>query len=110
MTEEPIRIARDDLFNPEVDKALARQRSGRERVVADPPPVSAFRRLMNNSLFYLPIAAILAAFVTWRLLEPAIVDRDVERRLPVLDLGLGADPAVEAQRVAAPCVPDRARP
>jgi hypothetical protein len=77
MTEEPIRIVRDELFNADVDKALARQRSGRERVVADPPPVSAFRRLMNNSLFYLPIAAILAAFATWWLLEPHIVDLPV---------------------------------
>jgi hypothetical protein len=74
MSEEPIRIVRDELFNADVDKALARQRSGRERVIADPPPVSAFRRLMNNSLFYLPIAAIIAAFVTWRLLEPSITD------------------------------------
>ncbi|NVB80588.1 MAG: FHA domain-containing protein [Kofleriaceae bacterium] len=74
MSEQPIRIARDELFNPEVDKALARQRSGRERIVADPPPVSGFRRLMNNSLFYLPVSAILAALSVWLLLEPKLVD------------------------------------
>lgn len=74
MSEEPIRIARAELFDPEVDKALARQRSGRERIVADPPPVSGFRRLMNNSMFYLPVSAILAAVITWLLLEPKIMD------------------------------------
>jgi hypothetical protein len=74
MTEDQIRIDRHELFDPEVDKALARERAGRERIVADPPPVSTARRLLQNSLFYLPSAAVVAALVTWLLLEPEIVD------------------------------------
>ena len=74
MSDEQIRIERGELFTADVDKALARQRAGRERIVADPPPVSPIRRLMNNSLFYFPLSAILAALVAWLLLEPKIVD------------------------------------
>jgi hypothetical protein len=74
MTEEPIRIERKELFDPAVDKALARERGGRERIVADTPPVSPIRRLLNNSMIYLPFAAFLAALTTWVLLEPKIDD------------------------------------
>ncbi len=74
MSDEQIRIERGELFTADVDKALARQRAGRERIVADPPPVSPIRRLLNNSLFYFPLSAILAALVAWALLEPEIVD------------------------------------
>jgi len=77
MTEDQIRIERQELFDPEVDKALARERAGRERVVADPPPVSPIRRLLLNSLFHLPLASMIAAFVVWSLLEPKINDRPV---------------------------------
>jgi len=77
MTDEHIRIERGELFTPDIDKALARQRSGRERIVADPPPVSRIRRLMLNSLFYLPLSAVIAAVATWVLLEPEIVDMPV---------------------------------
>jgi len=83
MTEDPvqdeirdqIRIERQELFDPEVDKALARERAGRERIVVDAPPVSPIRRLLLNSLFHLPVAALLAALVVWSLLEPSINDR-----------------------------------
>ena len=74
MTEDDIRIERHELFAPTVDQALAREHAGRERIVADPPPVSAIRRLMHNSLVYLPLAAALGALVTWLLLEPKISD------------------------------------
>jgi hypothetical protein len=74
MTEDQIRIERRELFDPEVDKALARERSGRERIVADAPPVSPLRRLMLNSLFYFPVAALLGAFVCWKLLDPHFTD------------------------------------
>jgi hypothetical protein len=77
MTEPPIRIDRGELFDPAVDKALARERAGRERVVADAPPVSALRRLLLNSMFYLPLAAMLGAFITWALLEPHISDQPI---------------------------------
>jgi hypothetical protein len=77
MSDEQIRIERAELFNPEVDKALARQRSGRERIVADPPPVSPVRRLLLNSMFYLPLSAVIAAIATWLLLEPKIAEMPV---------------------------------
>ena len=38
--DEHIRIAAHELFEPAVDKALQQQKQGRERIVADPPPVS----------------------------------------------------------------------
>jgi len=79
MTEDQIRIERQELFDPEVDKALARERAGRERVVAETPPVSPIRRLLLNSLFHLPLAAALGALVTWMLLDPRIHDRPVVR-------------------------------
>jgi hypothetical protein len=79
MTEDQIRIERRELFDPEVDKALARERAGRERVVADAPPVSPLRRLMLNSLFYFPVAALLGAFVSWKLLDRYIADFPIIR-------------------------------
>ncbi|HEX7838254.1 MAG TPA: FHA domain-containing protein [Kofleriaceae bacterium] len=77
MTDEQIRIERNELFDPEVDKALARERVGRERIVADTPTASPIRRLLLNSMFYLPLAAVLGAFITWWLLEPHINDHPV---------------------------------
>jgi Inner membrane component of T3SS, cytoplasmic domain len=72
--DDQIRIDRQELFDPAVDQALARERSGRERVVADAPPVGAIRRLLHESLLVLPIAAVLAALATWLLLEPKVQD------------------------------------
>lgn len=77
MTEDQIRIDRQELFDPAVDKALARERAGRERIVADTAPVSPIRRLLLNSLVYLPFAAALAALVTWMLIDPKIQDLPV---------------------------------
>ena len=74
MSEEQIRIGRDELFTPDVDKALSRERAGRERIIADAPPVSPIRRLLLNSMFYLPLAAVLGALAVWLLLEPKIQD------------------------------------
>lgn len=74
MSDDQIRIDRDELFDPGVDKALARQRAGRERIVADVPPVSALRRFLLNPLIYLPVAAVIGALVTWMLLDPKIHD------------------------------------
>jgi hypothetical protein len=79
MTEDQIRIDREELFDPAVDKALARERQGRERIIADTPPVSPIRRLLLNSLIYLPFAAVLGALVTWMLLDPNIHDRPLVR-------------------------------
>jgi len=76
MTEPPIRIERGELFDPAVDKALARQHQGRERLIAE-APVSPLRRLLNHSMFYLPLAAVLGALLSWLLLEPRIHDKPV---------------------------------
>ncbi|HUS31509.1 MAG TPA: FHA domain-containing protein [Kofleriaceae bacterium] len=72
--DEHIRIQAHELFDPEVDKGLRQQKQGRERIVADPPPVSPIKRLLLNSLFYLPFASVLGALACWMMLEPKIDD------------------------------------
>ncbi|HSD90992.1 MAG TPA: FHA domain-containing protein, partial [Kofleriaceae bacterium] len=75
--DEHIRIQTHELFDPQVDKALQQQRQGRERIVADPPPVSAIKRLLLNSLIYLPLAAFVGSLACWLFLEPKIEDMPV---------------------------------
>lgn len=70
-----LKIERHELFGRAVDDALARERAGRERLVASAPPVSPARRLLLNPLFHLPAAALLGALAVWMLLEPKINDR-----------------------------------
>lgn len=70
----PIRIDPKELFDRSVDEALAREKAGRQRVLRDPPPVAAWRRLLHESLFHLPAAAILGALLSWLILEPHIHD------------------------------------
>lgn len=70
MSDEHIKIQTHELFDPSVDKALQQQRSGRERIVADPPPVSPIKRILFNSLIYLPLFGLLGALGTWMFLEP----------------------------------------
>ncbi|HTR51255.1 MAG TPA: FHA domain-containing protein [Kofleriaceae bacterium] len=72
--DERIKIERAELFDPEVDKALARDHAQRERIVADAPPVSPVRRFLMNPLVYLPVAALLGALLAFRLLDPQIQD------------------------------------
>ncbi len=74
MTDDKLRIDKHELFTAEVDQALAREHAGRERIVADTPPVSPVRRLLLNSLFHLPLAAVIGTLVCWLLLEPKIDD------------------------------------
>lgn len=69
-----MKIDRSELFTPAVDQALARERQGRERIIADAPHVSPLRRLVHNSLFYLPLAAVLGALVTWLVIDRHIND------------------------------------
>lgn len=92
MNEDQILIDRQELFDPAVDQALARERAGRERIVADVAPVSPLRRFLLNSLVYLPFAAVLAALVTWILLEPNIHDRWTVRG-DILLINAAPDPA-----------------
>lgn len=72
--QEPLRIERDELFTAAVDSALARERAGRERILAEAPPVSKLRRVLLHSMFYLPVAAVLGALATWMLIEPSMHD------------------------------------
>lgn len=72
-TPERIEIKREELFTDAVDRALARERT--HRPGGPPPePVSPLRAVLNDSLFYLPLAAALAAFVAWLLTEPYVSD------------------------------------
>ncbi len=77
MSDEKLRIAKDELFAPAVDQALARERAGRERIVAAPPPVSPVRRLLLNSLFHMPLAAVLATLLVYALFEPKFTDTPI---------------------------------
>jgi hypothetical protein len=96
MSEEEIRIERHELFDPAVDEALAREHAGRERIVVDTRPVSPLRRLMNNSLVYLPLAAAIAALCSWLLIEPQIVENPTVRGEIILVNAepFGAEPGV----------------
>src|SRR6185436_17989993 len=73
-SEGELKIERHELFERSVDEALAKERAGRERIVASAPPVSPIRRLLLNPLFHLPAAALLGALAIWLLLEPKIHD------------------------------------
>jgi Inner membrane component of T3SS, cytoplasmic domain len=72
--ENELKIERGELFTSSVDEALAKERAGRTRIVANAPPVSPVRRLLLNPLFYLPAAALLGALAIWLILEPQIND------------------------------------
>ncbi len=72
-----IHVKRDELFTKEVEEALAKERQLRRRTGGDAPPVSPLRRLLNNSLFYLPVAAIAAVVGLWFLVEPHFNDVQV---------------------------------
>jgi hypothetical protein len=63
-----IKIEKHELFDKSVEDALARDRMIKQRRLPDPPPVSAFRRLLNNPLFYLPLAAAIGVFVAWEIM------------------------------------------
>lgn len=89
MSQDEIKIARHELFDRTVDEALARERAGRERVVASPQALSPVRRLLMNPMFHLPAAAVLAALATWLLLGPKIVDMPSVRGEVIL---VNADP------------------
>jgi hypothetical protein len=69
-----ITIERDELYTADVERALARDRNSRQRILRDPPPVSPLRRILNDSMFYLPAAALLGALAAWLLLEPYTQD------------------------------------
>ena len=72
-----IHVKREELFTKEVEEALAKERQLRRRTGGDPPPVSPIRRLLNNSLFYLPVAAVVGVVGLWFLVEPHFNDVSV---------------------------------
>ncbi len=75
MTEPaPIKIARAELFTPDVDKAVARQRALSGRSAPEAEPVSPIRRVLLSSMFYLPLAGVLGAAAAHAALEPFIAD------------------------------------
>ncbi len=57
-----------------MEEALDRQRQLARHVVQEPPPVSRFKRLMMNPLFYLPLAGLLGGLICWLILEPYMED------------------------------------
>jgi hypothetical protein len=72
-----IHVRKDELFTKEVEEALAKERQLKRRTGGEPPPVSPIRRLLNNSLFYLPAAAVVAVVGLWFLVEPHFNDVQV---------------------------------
>jgi hypothetical protein len=83
MSESRIEITRDELFTDAVEQALARERAHRPTL----PPEQAvppLRRLLMNSLFYLPFAAALGALASWIILEPRVDDFPLVRGEVVL--------------------------
>jgi Inner membrane component of T3SS, cytoplasmic domain len=102
---DPIRIERDELFTAAVDSALARERAGRERILMDAPPVSPLRRLLQNGLFYLPLAAVLGALAAWLLIEPVMTDMPIIGGEVTL---INAEPFDAADGVVSVTVGDRA--
>jgi hypothetical protein len=79
MSDDEIKIERQELFDRSVDEALAKERAGRERIVAAAPPVSPIRRALLNPLVYAPLAALIGAISIWLLLEPKIEDMPAVR-------------------------------
>ncbi len=70
-----IRITREDTDDPRVDEALEHQHAVLRRLeVPDAGEVSALRRVLMSSLFYLPLAGLLGALLAWALLEPMTND------------------------------------
>ena len=93
-----IRVGRDELFDPRVDEALARERAMTQRRPAETAQISPLRRLLMSSTFYLPAAGALATLTVWLLLEPSISDTTVVSGQVVLtqEDPLGVDRTVEA--------------
>jgi len=70
-------IRREELYSTAIDASLEQMRSLREREIIEPEPVSRLRRLLMSSLFYLPVAGLLGAWVAWALLEPGFHDLSI---------------------------------
>ena len=70
-----IRISREETEAPKVDEVIEHQRAILKRLeVPEAAEVSPLRRVLLSSMFYLPLAGLLGAFITWAILEPYIND------------------------------------
>lgn len=73
MTDK-ITISKEELFAPQVDEGLARQRAMTQR----PPPASVsvarWRRVLQSPLFFMPLAGLLGALIAWAIVEPYLYD------------------------------------
>jgi hypothetical protein len=69
-----IKIRREELFTSGVTRAVARERRLTGRPAPEAPPVSPLRALCMSSLFYLPLAGLLASLFAWLILEPYFND------------------------------------
>jgi len=69
-----IRIRREELFTPQVNKALEKERRLRGRAAPPTEQLPVWRRVLMSSLFYLPLAGLLGAFLAWVMIEPHIGD------------------------------------
>jgi hypothetical protein len=71
---DDIKIERSELFAPAVDEALRRNRQREGRPLGEVRDPRLFRRLLHNSFFYLPAAAVLAAVICHLIIEPQFDD------------------------------------
>lgn len=69
-----IKIRREELFTATVTRAIANERRLTGRPTLEPPPVSPLRALLMSSLFYLPLAGLLASLLAWLIIEPHFND------------------------------------
>lgn len=69
-----IKIKRDELFTASVSRAIAQERRLTGRPAPEAPPVSPLRAVLLSSLFYLPLAGLLASLLAWLILEPSFND------------------------------------
>ena len=75
MEMDRIRISREETAAPQVDQVLEHQKALLKRLeVPDTEEVSPLRRVLLSSMFYLPLAGVIGALLTWGLLEPSIND------------------------------------
>jgi hypothetical protein len=73
MSEE-IRLTKEEMYAPEVTRAIERERRLQGRRPPEPAPVSPLRRLVMSPAFHLPVAGLLAALTAWAIVEPHFDD------------------------------------
>jgi hypothetical protein len=73
--EDVVRLAREDFMRPEVDAALAHQKALlRQSSPIETKPISPLRRVLLSSLFYMPLAGVIGAYIAWLIYEPFYSD------------------------------------